>query len=41
MTVIYIDGSVLTCSKIEVNDGYILCDDYRIVDNDDIDHIED
>lgn len=40
MKVVYTDGGVLTCNKIEYFDDGIFCDDYRIVKNYEIDHIE-
>jgi hypothetical protein len=41
MKIIYIDGSVLECNKIEILGSNLYCDDYRIVSVFDIDHIED
>ena len=34
------DGSKLTCSHIVLNGDELICDDYRIVDADDVDYIE-
>ena len=40
MRVIYNDGGVLTCNEIYYYSDGIVCDDYRIVKDYEIDHIE-
>ena len=41
MTVVYTDGSTLTCSEIEVYENDLFCDEYRIVPRCDVERIED
>lgn len=39
MIIVYYDGSTLKCSTIEIRDGYIMADDYRLIHLCDIERI--
>jgi len=40
MSIIFTDGGVLTCEKIEICGDIIIADDYRIVDLCEVERIE-